>query len=133
MNITIRENSSIGDKDRNLFHGSEPSNSLTELLLSFSSSSSKKSSSEDNDIVLAGFGEKTCKKNDDVRTLTCMSHGLLSVIGRRREMEDAVKVELGFMVKGRKSLIFMESMTGTEGLGWRRSVRKGCIKCWWRK
>ncbi|XWS37964.1 hypothetical protein CRYUN_Cryun19dG0090000 [Craigia yunnanensis] len=99
MNITITKNGSSGYKDNNLLHGSKPSNGLTEISLSFSSSSSKQSSSEENNSVLAGFGEKTCKKNDDLQISTCTSHGLLSVIGRRREMEDAVKVELGFMVK----------------------------------
>ncbi|XWS61305.1 hypothetical protein CRYUN_Cryun07bG0114700 [Craigia yunnanensis] len=115
MNITITGNSSNGDKDKNLLHGSKPSNGLTEISFSFSSSSSKQSSSEENNIVLAGFGEKTCKKNDDVQTLTCTSHGLLSVIGRRREMEDAVKVEFGFIVKGREKFDFYGVYDGHGG------------------
>ncbi|XVF10039.1 hypothetical protein REPUB_Repub07fG0149400 [Reevesia pubescens] len=121
MNITITENSSNNsDKDKNLLlQRSKPSNGLTEisLLLSSSSSSSKQSSSssEENDIILAGFGEKTCKKNDDVQSLRCMSHGLLSVIGRRREMEDAVKVELGFMVKGGEKFDFYGVYDGHGG------------------
>ncbi|XVF12641.1 hypothetical protein REPUB_Repub08aG0136500 [Reevesia pubescens] len=120
-NITITGNSSnVGDnKDKNLLlHGSKPSNGLTELSLSVSSSSSssKQSSSEENDIVLAGFGEKICNKNDDVQSLTCTtSHGLLSVIGRRREMEDAVKVELGFMVKGGEKFDFYGVYDGHGG------------------
>ncbi|XVE58390.1 hypothetical protein DITRI_Ditri04bG0166000 [Diplodiscus trichospermus] len=116
MNITITENSSSnGDKDKDLLHGSKPGNGLTEISLSLSSPSSKQSSSEENDIVLAGFGEKTCEENDDAQTLSCTSHGLLSVIGRRREMEDAVKVELGFMVKGRENFDFYGVYDGHGG------------------
>ena len=106
MNITSTKNGSCGDKDNSLLRGSKPSNRLTEISLSLSSSSLKQSSSEENNSVLAGFGEKTCKKNDDLRISTCTSHELLSVIGRRREMEDAVKVELGFMVKGGEKFDF---------------------------
>ncbi|KAA3454883.1 putative protein phosphatase 2C 51 isoform X1 [Gossypium australe] len=103
MNITITKNGSDGDSDNGLLHESKSSDGLTELSLSSStssssSSSSKQSSSEENDIVSA---KKTCIKNDDVQNLKCKTptHGLLSIIGRRREMEDAVKVELGFMMK----------------------------------
>ncbi|WRX18029.1 PPM-type phosphatase-like domain - like 10 [Theobroma cacao] len=115
MNITITESSSNGDKDKNLLHGSKPSNGLTDISLSLSSSSSKQSSSEENDIVLAGFGGKTCKKKDDIESLTYMSHGLLSIIGRRREMEDAVKVELGFLVKGGENFDFYGVYDGHGG------------------
>ncbi|XP_022737422.1 probable protein phosphatase 2C 51 [Durio zibethinus] len=114
INITITENSNNGDNDNNLLHGSKPSNGLTEISLSLSSSS-KQSSSEKNDIVLACFEEKTCKKNDEVQTLMSTSHGLLSVIGRRREMEDAVKVELGFLVKGREKFDFYGVYDGHGG------------------
>ncbi|XP_039069321.1 probable protein phosphatase 2C 8 [Hibiscus syriacus] len=51
-------------------------------------------------IVLADFGEKTCGESNDVPTSTLASHGVVSVTGRRREMEDAVKVGLGLTVKG---------------------------------
>ncbi|MBA0768130.1 hypothetical protein Gotri_016961, partial [Gossypium trilobum] len=102
MNITITKNGSDADSDNGLLHESKSSDGLTELSLSSStssssSSSSKQSSSEENDIVSA---KKTCMKND-VQILKCKTstHGLLSIIGRRREMEDAVKVELGFMMK----------------------------------
>ncbi|KAK6117702.1 hypothetical protein DH2020_048554 [Rehmannia glutinosa] len=36
----------------------------------------------------------------------CRSHGKISVVGRRREMEDAMAVELGFLKKGGKSYDF---------------------------
>ncbi|XP_022773917.1 probable protein phosphatase 2C 8 [Durio zibethinus] len=111
MNITITKNGSNGDKDHSLLHGSKPNNGLTEISLSLSSSSSSsKQSSSENDIVLAGLGD-----NDDVQILTCASHGLLSVIGRRREMEDAVKVELGFMVKGGEKFNFYGVYDGHGG------------------
>ncbi|XWS50381.1 hypothetical protein CRYUN_Cryun12cG0083200 [Craigia yunnanensis] len=115
-NINVTKNGSNGDKDNSLLHGSKPSNGLTEISLPLSSSSSSKQSSpKKNDIVLADFGEKTCKKNHDVQVLTCASHGLLSVIGRRREMEDAVKVELGFMVKGEEKFDFYGVYDGHGG------------------
>ncbi|KAK8686537.1 hypothetical protein V6N13_125561 [Hibiscus sabdariffa] len=116
MNVTIADNSNInGDKDKDRLPGSKPSNGATEISLSLSSSPSNQSTSEGNDIVLAGFREKTCKKNDDVRTLACTSHGLLSVIGRRCEMEDAVKVELGFMAKGGEKFDFYGVYDGHGG------------------
>ncbi|KAK6117723.1 hypothetical protein DH2020_048512 [Rehmannia glutinosa] len=37
---------------------------------------------------------------------TCRLHGKISVVGRRREMEDAMAVELGFLKKGGKSYDF---------------------------
>ncbi|OMP08483.1 phosphatase 2C (PP2C)-like protein [Corchorus olitorius] len=118
MNITITENSCCNgtestEKDSSLVHGSKPSNGLTEISLSLSSSS-KQSSPEENGIVLA---KKTCKKNEGVQSLTCKttSHGLLSVIGRRREMEDAAKVELGFLVKGGEKFDFYGVYDGHGG------------------
>ncbi|KAL1137164.1 hypothetical protein V6Z11_A12G288900 [Gossypium hirsutum] len=63
-------------------------------------------------------GSKACKQNDDVQTLTCRSsHGVVSVIGRRREMEDAVKVGLGFMVKGGEKFDFYGVYDGHGGSG----------------
>ncbi|MBA0814010.1 hypothetical protein Gohar_019861 [Gossypium harknessii] len=116
MNITITENSNNGNKDKDdLLHGSKPSNGLTEISLSLSSPSSNQSTSAENGIVLAGFGEKTCMKIDDASTSTFTSHGLLSVIGRRCEMEDAVKVELGFMAKGGEKFDFYGVYDGHGG------------------
>lgn len=61
------------------------------LSLSLTSSSSSSSSSENYDVL-----EKKARTN----TVTCLSHGTMSVIGRRKEMEDAVRVELGCMGGG---------------------------------
>ncbi|XP_048127648.1 probable protein phosphatase 2C 8 [Rhodamnia argentea] len=58
-----------------------------EISLSFSSSSSE------DDGVLAGEEEDGAREKRSPRPI---NHGSLSVIGRRREMEDAVRVELGF-------------------------------------
>ncbi|KAK8358114.1 hypothetical protein V6Z12_A05G459100 [Gossypium hirsutum] len=116
MNITITENSNNGNKDKDdLLHGSKLSNGLTEISLSLSSPSSNQSTSAENGIVLARFGEKTCMKNDDASTSACTSHGLLSVIGRRCEMEDAVKVELGFIAKGGEKFDFYGVYDGHGG------------------
>ncbi|KAL0318019.1 UNVERIFIED_CONTAM: protein phosphatase 2C 51 [Sesamum angustifolium] len=51
------------------------------------------------------------------REVTCLSQGTVSVIGRRREMEDAVAVELGFLKKGGKSYDFFGVYDGHGG--WR--------------
>ncbi|XVF53420.1 hypothetical protein PTKIN_Ptkin05aG0098400 [Pterospermum kingtungense] len=115
MNITITKTGSNGtDNDNSLINGSKPSNGLTEISLSLSPPST--ASSVENDIVLAGFGEKTCKNIDDHQmVMRTMSHGLLSVIGGRKEMEDAVKVELGFMVKGGEKFDFFGVYDGHGG------------------
>ncbi|GMI96306.1 highly ABA-induced PP2C gene 3 [Hibiscus trionum] len=97
MNLTITVNGSVdGDNGNRLLRESKSSDGLTEKPLPLSTSS------EENDVVSSGFVKKSRDKNEDVQISTCKTptHGLLSVIGRRREMEDAVKVELGFMVKG---------------------------------
>ncbi|KAE8658572.1 putative protein phosphatase 2C 51 [Hibiscus syriacus] len=98
MNLTIIENGSAvdGDNCNGLLHESKSSDGLTEISLPLSTSS------EENDVVSSDFVEKTRDKKEDVQISICKTstHGSLSVIGRRRKMEDAVKVELGFMVKG---------------------------------
>ncbi|KAE8723889.1 hypothetical protein F3Y22_tig00011662pilonHSYRG00069 [Hibiscus syriacus] len=67
-------------------------------------------SEDGNGIVSAGFGDKTCNKNDGVQALTCTSNGLLSVFGRRCEMEDAVKVEVTEECKERLHKLLAEEM-----------------------
>lgn len=49
------------------------------------------------------------------RDVTCLAHGTVSVIGRRREMEDAVAAELGFLEKGGKSYDFFGVYDGHGG------------------
>ncbi|PIN20518.1 Serine/threonine protein phosphatase [Handroanthus impetiginosus] len=63
-------------------------------------------------------------ENDVVgsREVTCLSHGTISVIGRRREMEDAVAVELGFLKRGEKRYDFFGVYDGHGG--WR--VAQSC-------
>ncbi|GLU24395.1 hypothetical protein SLE2022_403330 [Rubroshorea leprosula] len=104
MNITITENGDVngiisGDDDRRV-KSLQLKNKEGNLSLQRSLALSSSTETSEENVVVSGFGERTCKKTDDSRSFTCMSHGLLSVIGRRREMEDAVKVELGFMDKG---------------------------------
>ncbi|KAL3524401.1 hypothetical protein ACH5RR_017235 [Cinchona calisaya] len=48
-----------------------------------------------NDVVLEGTSSGSKAKENN--RLPCWSHGSISVIGRRREMEDAVAVEVGFL------------------------------------
>ncbi|KAK3001041.1 hypothetical protein RJ639_021367 [Escallonia herrerae] len=54
-----------------------------------------------NDVTESGtcssYGDSTREVRENCREVTCPSHGSVSVIGRRRTMEDAVTVELGFV------------------------------------
>ncbi|KAK3006678.1 hypothetical protein RJ639_016946 [Escallonia herrerae] len=54
-----------------------------------------------NDVAESGtcssYGDGTREVRENCREVTCPSHGSVSVIGRRRTMEDAVTVELGFV------------------------------------
>ncbi|KAL2527414.1 putative protein phosphatase 2C 24 [Abeliophyllum distichum] len=54
------------------------------------------------------------KKNDS-EGVTCRSHGSISVMGRRREMEDAVNVDLGFLRKALKNYDFFGVYDGHGG------------------
>ncbi|KAH7839441.1 hypothetical protein Vadar_004227 [Vaccinium darrowii] len=67
-------------------------NRATELSLSYPSSSDR---SSENDVVSTRLPEV----RDSSRGVldTCLAHGSISLIGRRREMEDAVAVEIGFL------------------------------------
>lgn len=60
------------------------------------------------------------EQNDDVAgsgvaERLLLPHGTLSTIGRRREMEDAVAVEVGFVKRGRKSFDFFGVYDGHGG------------------
>lgn len=46
---------------------------------------------------------------------TCLAHGAVSIIGRRREMEDAVAAELDFLKRGGKSYSFFGVYDGHGG------------------
>ncbi|KAK4403662.1 protein phosphatase 2C 51 [Sesamum angolense] len=52
---------------------------------------------------------------DGRRGVTRTSYGKISIIGRRREMEDAVAVELGFLKRGGKSYDFFGVYDGHGG------------------
>ncbi|GMI99664.1 highly ABA-induced PP2C gene 3 [Hibiscus trionum] len=70
---------------------------------------------EDKNLLLLNGSSK---QSGGVRTLTLRStHGVVSVIGRRREMEDAVKVELGLTVKGGGKFDFYGVYDGHGGSG----------------
>eukprot|EP00261_Vitis_vinifera_P040295 XP_019081538.1 PREDICTED: probable protein phosphatase 2C 8 [Vitis vinifera] len=78
----------------------------TEISLSFSSSSP---SSSENDAIPA-------KKTEVARSFQPPSYGTVSVIGRRREMEDAVRVELGFWSGGGERYDFFGVYDGHGGV-----------------
>ncbi|KAE8722467.1 putative protein phosphatase 2C 8 [Hibiscus syriacus] len=113
MNLTIMENGSAvdGGNSNSLLHESKSGDGSTEISLPFSASS------EENDVVSSGLVEKARNGNEHVRISTrkTATHGSLSVIGRRREMEDAVKVEVGFMAKGRVKFDFYGVYDGHGG------------------
>ncbi|KAI8540467.1 hypothetical protein RHMOL_Rhmol09G0266000 [Rhododendron molle] len=83
-------------KRKRLENGSEDfgENRATEMSLSYASSSDR---SSENDVVSSRDSEGRDKSRSGV--VTCPAHGSISLIGRRREMEDAVAVELGFLNK----------------------------------
>lgn len=60
-------------------------------------------------------GEDIYTKKRRSASVTCRSHGSISVIGRRREMEDAVTLELRFLKKGLKSYDFFGVYDGHGG------------------
>ncbi|EEF48973.1 protein phosphatase 2C 51 [Ricinus communis] len=73
-----------------------------------------------NEVVLSGYKrDELLERNDeeegDLQRFAGMSYGSISVIGRRREMEDAVKVELGFTEKGGESYDFFGVYDGHGG------------------
>nr|POF22950.1 putative protein phosphatase 2c 51 [Quercus suber] len=81
------------------------------------------SSSEDvGDSVKVSLSVSSSEKEEVV-----LSYGSVSVIGRRREMEDAVRAELGIMNKKGGGGIFSECTMGMEGATWRGLVVKGCF------
>ncbi|XP_073305123.1 protein phosphatase 2C 51-like [Primulina huaijiensis] len=55
---------------------------------------------------------------------TCHTHGSVSVIGRRRAMEDAVAVELGFLTRGSKTYDFFGVFDGHGGFRVAQSCRE---------
>ncbi|XP_019188995.1 PREDICTED: probable protein phosphatase 2C 51 [Ipomoea nil] len=55
--------------------------------------------------------------------VTCRSHGLVSLIGRRKEMEDAAAAELGVVIRGGKEYDFFGVYDGHGGSGVARACR----------
>ncbi|KAF3432851.1 hypothetical protein FNV43_RR23953 [Rhamnella rubrinervis] len=72
------------------------------------------SPSED-DIVLSSFAEESPQGSDCSGRCYRGQYGVLSVIGRRKEMEDAVRAELGFAVKGSEEYDFFAVYDGHGG------------------
>lgn len=87
LGIIKRKNNNASRNKRLQSRRLSVKNKETEMSLSLSLTSSS-SSSENFDVL----EKKACSN-----TVTCLSHGTMSVIGRRKEMEDAVRVEVGFM------------------------------------
>ncbi|XP_057950430.1 protein phosphatase 2C 51-like [Malania oleifera] len=83
---------------------------LTSMSLSSSPSSlSSSGNSSENDVVGVRM---SCKPGD----LGWSAHGVVSVIGRRREMEDAVTVQLGFAESGSERYDFFGVYDGHGGV-----------------
>ncbi|KAL5568335.1 hypothetical protein UlMin_024910 [Ulmus minor] len=73
--------------------------------------------SSENNVVVSSFRSKTREGNT-----TRDKYGVVSVIGGRKEMEDAVRAELGFAVKGREKFDFFGVYDGHGG----SRVAKAC-------
>lgn len=69
----------------------------------------------ENRIVLSSFAEGTREGSDCLERFSRGQYGVLSVIGRRREMEDAVRAEVGFAVKGSEEYDFFAVYDGHGG------------------
>ncbi|XP_060203825.1 protein phosphatase 2C 51-like [Lycium barbarum] len=67
----------------------------------------------DNQVQLGTSSEVIEKVRE--RLVTCWSHGSISLIGRRREMEDAVAVKLGLLTKGSKKYDYFGVYDGHGG------------------
>ncbi|XP_047327594.1 protein phosphatase 2C 51-like [Impatiens glandulifera] len=91
----------IALKQRKTVHYDD--DSASEISLSYGSSSDH--SSEDDVVVTKGISGVG----------TCLSHGFMSVIGKRREMEDSVAIELGFMTIGSRDYDFFGVYDGHGG------------------
>lgn len=88
------DRSQSGEEERKCWNGKEATVSVS---LESSSSNQLK-----NDVVLQGsssFIKEEDKGKEKMEDVPCWSHGSISVIGRRREMEDAVAVELGLLTR----------------------------------
>ncbi|KAF2315493.1 hypothetical protein GH714_039943 [Hevea brasiliensis] len=83
--------------------------------ISLSSTSSSDNAPSKNEVVISSFEENEFKKSDDLQGFKRVSYGSVSVIGRRREMEDAVRVELGFTCKGGEKYDFFGVYDGHGG------------------
>ncbi|KAF3631893.1 putative protein phosphatase 2C 8 [Capsicum annuum] len=66
-----------------------------------------------NDQVQLGTTSEVKKVEES--SVTCRSHGSISLIGRRREMEDAVAVKPGFLSKGSKKFDYFGVYDGHGG------------------
>lgn len=80
-------------------------NSMKILSVSFSSSL-------DNDSVLSSSGTQTSKETGR------SSYGVVSVVGGRKEMEDAVRAEVGFAVSGRYDFYGVYDGHGGPDIAW---------------
>uniref|UniRef100_A0A5B7B3I4 protein-serine/threonine phosphatase n=1 Tax=Davidia involucrata TaxID=16924 RepID=A0A5B7B3I4_DAVIN len=90
------------------------------MSLSFSSSLASSSSghSSERDPIRArnsSFRDEARKERGDSLNVTRFSHGSISVIGRRREMEDAVTTELGFLTRDSRKYDFFAVYDGHGG------------------
>ncbi|KAJ9164286.1 hypothetical protein P3X46_023882 [Hevea brasiliensis] len=94
-------------------HETKASDCSAEISLSLTSSSDNAPSK--NEVVISSFEENEFKKSDDLQGFKRVSYGSVSVIGRRREMEDAVRVELGFTCKGGEKYDFFGVYDGHGG------------------
>ncbi|XP_059629079.1 protein phosphatase 2C 51-like [Cornus florida] len=91
------------------------------MSLSFSSSSASSSDHSPESDAIPG-GASSSSDRESSRRVTCVSNGSVSIIGGRREMEDAVRSELGFLTMDSRNYDFYGVYDGHGGSG----VARGC-------
>lgn len=82
-----------------------------ELVVSLTFTMAQKQMQENGDVVSVGLDEEVG------RQATCRSYGSVSLIGRRKKMEDAAAVELGLLIRGEKEYDFYGVYDGHGGSG----------------
>lgn len=102
------------NKDREIHESMEIS-----LSLSTSQEKEDRTTLAPDDAILAAFKGEKYKENGDLEEL---SYGSVSVIGSRKEMEDAVSIQMGFVVKERAKCDFFAVYDGHGGA----QVAKAC-------
>ncbi|KAI4307128.1 hypothetical protein L6164_030347 [Bauhinia variegata] len=119
--VTGRDQGSSSGEEKNNVHPYKKEREFPESMqisLSVTTSEGDRSVLR-NGAVLTDFGGKKCEGNSDRKELSC---GSVSVIGSRKDMEDAVSIEMGLAVKDKRKCDFFAVYDGHSG----PQVAKAC-------